>query len=492
MGVDKWIEHQLAPETIEDPVVSTALAAMPTWTRPIAEIPNTLTLFTPAPVKPPPPPLATVRTTLEQVRAEPARNVDSLAKAFLVTVQSRATILDQFNAGKIIRAEHSERQLYELMVDFWENHFSVYTGKMPSQTALIAYERESIRPFALGKFRDLLGAVAHSPAMMNYLDNYLSTKRGLNENYARELMELHTLGVDGGYTQQDVIEVARVLTGWGHANAPMQPTAQPAPAGNIRDIRMPSKEFKFNPQSHDSAEKSILGVKFESGHGMEEGERVLDLLARHPSTARFISAKLARFFVSDEPPDPLVRAAAEVFTRTDGDIRAVVRTIVTSPEFFSHSAFRAKVKTPYQLIVSARRALEAPADSSANTVRLVGAMGHPLFGRLTPDGWPDAAPAWINSGSMMKRFMLVSDIVSGRTQAIPVRQWSGWSLSREPADKQMNGVIALVLGGIADAATKNALRLTQGETTPMDADQGHARLSDMLVLALGSPEFQKR
>src|SRR5439155_1973817 len=196
----------------------------------------------------------------------------------------------------------------------WENHFSVYSGKMPSPEALVVWDRDVLRPHAFGRFRDLLGAVAHGPAMLYYLDNHLSTSRGLNENYGRELLELHTLGVDGGYTQHDVIEVARAFTGWTTSRSPN-----------------PSL-YAFRQELHDTASKTVLGHTLRAGRGIEDGEEVLDILARHPSTARHIAFKLARRLVSDEPPPALVERAAATFARTDGDIAEVVRTIVTSRE----------------------------------------------------------------------------------------------------------------------------------------------------------------
>ena len=278
----------------------------------------------------------------------------------------------------------SERQLSEVMDDFWFNHFNVYVQKGQVREYLTEYEHGVIRPRVLGNFRDLLGAVAHSPAMLFYLDNFQSATpnqsakvamtpelqrrlqdprltaaqrqqmlqrmqqansqapRGLNENYARELMELHTLGVDGGYTQQDVQQVARALTGW--------TIDQPRTGG----------AFIFRPAMHDFGEKTILGVHFPAGHGEDEGEKVLDLLAMHPQTAHHIAYQLSQRFVADEPPASLVDRAAKTFLSTKGDIREVVRMIITSPEFFSVDAYRAKVKTPLEFVVSAVRAFRAP------------------------------------------------------------------------------------------------------------------------------------
>src|SRR5581483_346402 len=305
----------------------------------------------------------------------------------------------------------SERQLDEVMVDFWENHFSVYSGKGQTRLFLASYDRNVIRPHALGKFRDLLSAVAKSPAMLFFLDNWQSAadsthntlgrrpgqrpgisrgglgalppavreaylnatpeqrqqivqrlqqqaKRGLNENYARELMELHTLGVDGGYTQKDVQEVARALTGW--------------------TFNRQTGAFQFNPNIHDADSKVILGHGFPAGRGIEDGEEVLDILARAPQTAHFITTKLARHFVSDDPPASLIDRCSGVFSRTDGDIRETIRCIAESPEFFSRAAYRAKVKSPSEVVASALRAVNAAPDTTPRTAQLVARLGEPI------------------------------------------------------------------------------------------------------------------
>src|SRR5262249_7649149 len=229
----------------------------------------------------------------------------------------------------------SERQLQEVLTDFWFNHFNVDARKIEDKPVVLEYERDVIRPRVLGRFRDLLGATAKSPAMLFYLDNWLSRANGLNENYGRELMELHTLGVDGGYTQNDVVNVARAFTGW--------------------TMRKPHEAtgFVFDPKMHDRGPKKILGRLLPANRGIEDGEEVLDLLARHPSTARFIASKLARRFVADDPPQALVDRAAKVFLKSDGDLRAVVQIILTSPELYAASAMRAKAKTPFEFVASA-------------------------------------------------------------------------------------------------------------------------------------------
>ncbi len=270
----------------------------------------------------------------------------------------------------VVRAALSERQLYEVMVDFWTNHFNVFVGKGADRFLTPSYIEETIRSHALGRFEDLLIATAQSPAMLFYLDNaqsiapgsappFLARRattmrpgqgvrqpRGINENYARELMELHTLGVDGGYTQQDVIAVARIFTGWS-IERPQQGAA-----------------FTFRDWAHDRGEKTVLGVKFPAGHGMDEGIRLLKLLAHEHATMHHVSRKLCARFVADEPPDGCVDAAVEAWHRTGGDIRAVLRAIFTSPDFWAPQAVRAKVKTPLEFVVSAVRATGAEPDDS--------------------------------------------------------------------------------------------------------------------------------
>ena len=465
MGVKRWIDQQLRPAKIDDSVLDLALAPLPSWSQPASNVAN---------VSESPAFFATA------VNAVSMKDTAARAKIaqLLVRARSAALVTDNFYAGKVIHAQMSERQLLEVVSDFWENHFSVYSGKMPSRTALIQWDRDVLRPHALGKFRDLLGAVAHSPAMLFYLDNHLSTRRGLNENYARELMELHTLGVDGGYTQKDVQEVARALTGW------------------TIDRRSEPTTFVFRPELHDTSVKTVLGHTLPGGRGMEDGEEVLDILARHPSTARYIAFKLARRLVSDEPPPALVSRAAAAFSRTDGDIAEVVRTIVTSPEFFSRAAFRAKVKTPFELVVSVRRALDAPADTTPQTARLIGRLGQPTFGWQTPDGWPEKGVAWMNSATIYTRIKFGYDVADGRVAFVSPKKWRAWTaLASAPLNDQVDGVVGAVLGGCADSVTRVAMlgiRSDGGGGVQAAGADGERRLRELLAIALASPEFQRR
>jgi uncharacterized protein (DUF1800 family) len=393
-------------------------------------------------------------------------------------------------SARIARAVASERQLEEVMVDFWLNHFSVYAGKnVVMRYYLPQYERETIRPHVLGKFRDLLGAVAKSPAMLVYLDNAQSVAdsgrptlvnravadrrirraldraplsdeqrelverlqarrpKGLNENYARELLELHSLGVDGGYTQRDVIEVARALTGWA--------VRPPLGAGRGRGG---DAGFVFNPATHDAGEKEVLGHRLAAGRGLRDGEDVLDIVAAHPSTSRHIARKLARRLVSDTPSADLVERASRVFRETDGDLRATVRAIVTSAEFFSREAYRSKVKSPFEVVVSAGRALGGATDSTALTAGIVARLGQPLFGHQAPNGYPEAGAEWMNTGAILNRINFGLMAASGRIPGVSPARWPGYSaLVAAARERQVDVVVAALLGHHASAETRQVL-----------------------------------
>ena len=524
VGVDRWIALQLQPSRIRDTAGERIAAGLPTLGMSSREL---LERY-------PPPQVVRAR----QQKSDMSRE-DSVA--IRRSAQESRRLLADMQIAKVARAVASERQLEEVVVDFWENHFTVFAGKGPERYFIAAYERESIRPHALGNFRDLLGAVAKSPAMLFYLDNWQSSveegrprtedrgsavrgrrrnarpalprssvlgRRGLNENYARELLELHTLGVDGGYTQQDIVNVARAFTGW--------TLEQPRRAGG----------FVFRPAMHDAGEKTVLGQRLAAGRGMEDGEQVLDIVARHPSTARFIAEKLARRFVSDDPPASLVDRAAETFRRTDGDIREVVRTIVTSQEFFATAAYRAKVKSPFELAVSALRAMNATPDLTPRSAQVVARLGQPLFLHQAPNGWPERGDAWINTGAVLNRINFGLAIAGG---ALPGARPEGWpryeELQAALRTAQVDGVIAGFLGGEASVETRRILEagvnpiledcglriagcastapdslVMEDDMTPV-ARRGRDPLSrpvnldglkEIIGLALGAPEFQRR
>jgi uncharacterized protein (DUF1800 family) len=315
-------------------------------------------------------------------------------------------------SAKLLRAVYSERQLEELLVDFWFNHFNVFAGKGRTALYVTDYEQSVIRPHVFGRFRDLLGATAKSPAMLLYLDNWQSVApgttavlrnratrpRGLNENYGRELLELHTLGVDAGYTQEDVVNVARAFTGW------------------TIDVR--SGRFRFARQRHDKDAKLVLGQAFPAGGGVDEGERVLDMLATHPATARHVATKLARRFVADEPPAELIARVAARFTETRGDLREVVRTIVTSPEFFAESVRRAKVKTPFEFVASTVRAAGVEVTAAEPMLRTLQQMGMAPYMCQPPTGYADTADAWASSGALVNRINFATQIANGDLRGV--------------------------------------------------------------------------
>ena len=486
MGVDRWIAWQLTPDRIDDTPAEQLVGHYETLNTSTADLVETFRQVQQA------------RREQMQLRADgdtSANKRDARREALANDPQLRdlarraQRIVGDVQSAKLARAVVSERQLDEVMVDFWENHFSVYSGKGQTRLFLASYDRDVIRPHALGKFRDLLGAVAKSPAMLFFLDNWQSAAdsvhptlaaarqprrrpfgvagqpaaprraRGLNENYARELMELHTLGVDGGYSQKDVIEVARALTGW---------------TMNPRD-----GAFVFRPEMHDAGTKVVLGHTLPAGRGIDDGDEVLDLVARHPSTARFVTTKLVRRFVSDSAPPVLVNRCASVFTRTEGDIRETMRCVVTSPEFFSRAAYRAKVKTPFEVVASALRAMNAQPDTTARTAQLVARLGQPIFGRQTPDGWPDRADAWMNTGAILNRINFGLAVAAGRVPGASLASWpSAASLRGMSRQQQVDGVIKAILGGQSSTETRSIL--LSGEN-PLLEKLGRADSSGMAM-----------
>lgn len=508
MGVDAWIEQQLAARGSNDAALERLLAdAFPTTTAKV----STLLRDYPRPGQ-----IAAQRAARTGGMRAPGDSVLSTADDSMtlrMAGQRSQRVAVEAGAARLARAVASDAQLNEVLVDFWLNHFSVFAGKGgPMRQYLAAYERDAIRPHVLGRFRDLLGAVASAPAMLWYLDNWQSVAdstrptlapppraaqrvlaraergqmgplaqqfaqrrpRGLNENYARELLELHTLGVDGGYTQQDIIEVARAFTGW----TLDQPQARGA--------------FVFRDFQHDAGEKTVLGVRLAAGHGRDDGERVLDIVARHPATARFIAAKLVRRFVSDSPPADLVDRAADVFRRTDGDLTAVVRTIVRSPEFFSDAAWRAKVKSPFELVASAARALDAAPDTTPRTLALLARLGQPPFGHQAPNGWPETGDAWINTGSILERISFGVAAAGGAMAGGSAKTSPAYvtAVSAPSREAQVDVVVRSVLGGWVSPEMRAVL--LQGENPLGDRRRAADPLVQLVGLALGSPEFQRR
>jgi uncharacterized protein (DUF1800 family) len=436
-------------------------------------------------------------------------------------------IVAELSMAKMTRAIYSERQLYEEMVDFWFNHFNVFFGKGADKWMLTSYERDTIRPHAMGKFKDLVVATAKSPAMLFYLDNWLSAdpasyarmrqememrrqrfnarfggndpfgmrrfpragqgqpakqnqnqNRGLNENYGRELMELHTLGVDGGYTQEDVIEVAKCFTGWTLETPRRDP------------------EFRFDERIHDPKTKTVLGKKINDG-GMRDAEQVIDLLVRHPNTAKFISTKLARRFVADTPPPALVDRMAKTFLDSDGDIRAVLRTMIYSPEFWSRDSYRAKIKRPFELVASTARALGAEIETPLPLVMWVGRIGEPLYLCQPPTGYSDKAETWVNTGALLNRLNFSLAMANNRMRGSNVDPFS--LLGQDAAGDSkvaLNRSIEVFLAGQVSKQTREVLekQLDNPEVLRASLDDPVKQIDVGVVagLVLGSPEFQRR
>jgi uncharacterized protein (DUF1800 family) len=392
-------------------------------------------------------------------------------------------LVSDLSQAKLFRAVYSNRQIQEELVDFWFNHFNVDVSKGADRMLVTTYERDAIRPNVLGKFRDLLEATANSPAMMFYLDNWQSVTpppvrpnaknqktakqaaRGLNENYARELMELHTLGVDGGYTQQDIVEVARCFTGW--------------------TIDRPNQggPFTYNDRTHDKGEKTVLGITIPAGGGKEDGEKVLDILAAHPSTARFISKELAQRFVADDPPPALIDRMAQTFHDTDGDIRAVLSALFNSKEFLSQGAYRAKIKTPFEMIVSAVRATGAKVDSAMPLANQLNNLGEPLYRKLEPTGYSSANEEWVNSSALLARMNFALQLTQNRVQSVQVDSKRFATLPAAAAQQLLfTNATVQTLSAIGKAIDD------QKKKTPNEPPNGAL----IAGLVIGSPDFQRR
>jgi len=481
IGLDKWIDQQLQPEKINDDAMSAFVRNYSA----LDENQNDLLKQ-----------YAEQQQQRRQVKRERADTTQAMTADEIAQMRqqqqqanSRRQVVTQLQSSRVARAVASERQLQEVMTDFWENHFNIYAAKgAPEPYYLVDFDQNVIRPHALGKFRDLLEAVSQSPAMLFYLDNARSMadsnrptlrpenartqfprirpfgrpgvgiimgapgtaqarpqqaqrqRQGLNENYGRELLELHTLGVDGGYTQQDVINVARAFTGW---------TIKPPAQGG---------GFIFRPQVHDAGDKVVLGHKLAAGRGQEDAEDVLDILARSPATAHFISFKLARRFVSDSPSKALVDHAAQIYLKTDGDIREVLRSIITSPEFFSQRAFRSKVKSPFEVVVSAARSLNAAPDSTPRSAQVIAYLGQPIFGHQAPNGWPETGESWMNTGAILNRINFGMAAAAGRVPGVDIRALPALdTIGSAPRDKQVDAVVATILNGMVSPDTRAVL-----------------------------------
>ena len=524
MGLEKWVDAQLNPDSIDDEVMSARLEDFPALKLSTSQLldryPNAQQAARRQGV------------SLEEYKRRQEDGAD-------MRKTPREVVLE-LSEAKILRAVYSERQLQEVMTDFWFNHFNVFAGKGAVKWMLPEYERDVIRAHTMGKFHDLLYATAKSPAMLFYLDNWLSADpkayeqhskelearqqrfmrlfsggnsrvmvmrrpnpnrpdfpqpqnqpqpgqppqppkkqmRGLNENYGRELMELHTLGVDGGYTQNDVTQAAMALTGW--------------------TMRAPRKdpEFHFEDKIHGEEPKQILGQTIHAG-GMKDGEQLLDLLVKNPNTAKFISSKLARRFVSDAPPQALVDRMAHTFAATDGNIRDVLKTMVYSPEFWSREAYRSKIKKPFELIVSALRVTGADVVRATPLVQWSARIGEPLYACQPPTGYSDKAEAWVNSGALLNRLNFGLAVATGKMPGAQVDLGSllGGQSSSDP-DAVLNRAVDVLLGGQASAETRVVLEKQLNDPQVLQAmfDDPVKNVDAGMItgLVLGSPEFQRR
>lgn len=539
MTTERFIEQQLHPEAIDDSGLEKRLAVLPTQRMTSAELYQFY------------PPL--------QV-ADQRGNDKNAPPIFGRPQQMVGELVQQ----KLVRAVSSNRQLQEVLTDFWFNHFNVFAQKEADQWFVSGYERDVIRPRVLGKFRDLLLATAQSPAMMYYLDNWLSSspdskqprppgpprlqnaepprsapeansksgaamprppessgdpnammssrpnpnpqppprpparKPGINENYARELLELHTLGVDGGYTQKDVQEVARCFTGW--------TIDRPFQGGG----------FVFRPWMHDDGPKTVLGVTIPAGGGITDGLRVIDILSKHPSTARFISKKLCQRFVSDQPPPQLVERVAQVFLKTGGDLREVARAILLSPEFNSPASFRSKVKSPLELAASAIRAVDGDTNGGPQLHDWIRRMGEPLYQFAFPTGYGEDSSKWVNTGVFFNRINYAVALATGQIQGTsyePLRLVSS-EVAADP-DTLLTQLAGLIVHTELSADSLSAVRaglkvqsevatprpaLNTGERpepVPMRAaapqtSPERRRIAQTIGLLMGTSEFQRR
>jgi len=409
---------------------------------------------------------------LRVISLQSLADVPHLRREALAARQPQEFVNSELMENKLYRAIYSNRQLEEVLVDFWMNHFNIFNGKGPDRVLLTSFERDAIRPYVFGHFRDMLLATAHHPAMLYYLDNWQSQvprddipvppgvrRPGLNENYGRELLELHTLGVDGGYTQSDVIAVARAFSGW--------------------TIYDPQKfaEFQFNPAVHDRKEKVVLGHTIPAMGGEQDAVEVIDILAHHPSTAKFISKELAQRFVADDPPQTLVDRMAATFTKTDGDLRAVLQTMFSSPEFLSEGAWQAKIKSPLEMVVGAVRALNADVTDVFILAQRIADLGEPLYGKLEPTGYPNTGAAWTNTASVLGRINFATALTAGQVAGVKVD--IGRFNFKGPA-----AVAGEVLNMPPPPSMLTAIEKgVQGkEATP----------STLAALVISSPDFQRR
>lgn len=607
IGLQKYIEQQIQGVTIDDSIAEKKVANLEIFKMSTSEVfakyPNPAALLRqleggrqaqaqrrqeetakPADGKMPEPQQQN-EMTAEQQR-ERRQKLQELYREY--DLRPANQLIPQIAANRVLRAVYSERQLQEVMVDFWQNHFNVYSGKAAVRWYIPSYERDVLRKNALGNFKDLVVGTAQHPAMLFYLDNFQSVApnsqananpplqralrngnlssrqrerikqrqgltdaeldarlkqmqnvgqrqrdRGLNENYARELMELHTLGVDGGYTQKDIVEVARAFTGWTIADPRGYRRAAAASIQGTEDRRIgrlqrmagvpddvDSGEFYFNERGHDRDTKTVLGQKINEG-GIKDGLKVIDILIKHPSTAKFIARKLAVKFVNDNPSDALVGRVAEAFTKSNGDIKSTLRALFNDKEFFAPENYRAKIKTPFELAVSSIRALGAETNGGPPMLAMLNKLGEVPYGYQAPTGYPDTAEDWVNTGALLERLNYAVAVASNR---IPGTRVDLKSFESKDKSKILDKAVSQILDGDVSAVTRSTLlkqieqplpEVKAGENMDEEVDvpnmraagqqggrmnrfarllppSGNPEVFKVVSLVLGTPEFQRQ
>ncbi len=589
IGLEKYIDQQLSPSSINDAVAESKVKNLEVFGMTTAEVfekypnPGALLRALEGPQNNNQPAKAPEDMT-EKERQERQQKIREYYAKY--DLRPANQMLPQIVSNRVLRAVYSEKQLQEVMVDFWQNHFNVFSGKAAVRWYIPSYERDVIRKNALGNFKDLVVGTAQHPAMLFYLDNFESVspnaqqnrggngqnpnrgngqilqqilrrggilnpqgrnpqqqrppqqqqqqRRGINENYARELMELHTLGVDGGYTQKDIVEVAKAFTGWTIADARgyRRAAAREISGMENRQVErlqrmagvpddLESGQFYFNSRWHDDSVKTVLGQKVDEG-GVKDGLKVIDILVKHPSTAKFIARKLAVKFVSDNPSEGLVKRVAEAFSKSNGDIKTTLRAIFTDKEFFAPENYRAKIKTPFELAVSSIRALGGDTQAGPAMLAMLNKLGEVPYGYQAPTGYPDTAEDWVNTGALLERLNFAIAVASNR---IPGTRVDLRSFDPKDHTKLLDHAIVNILGGEISPATRATLQKQIDQPLPevkaanavsdpvevpnmRDAGQqgvrgaspqtrllapsGNAEVFKVVSLVLGTPEFQRQ
>ncbi len=483
IGATAWLDSQMDPAHIDDAAFETRLsdydAATMTPTQLLAEYP---------------PPRVLQEQLGENDSLTPQR-LRQLMREQGVSPPGR--ILGELASVRLQRAVYSERQLEAVMTDFWFNHFNVFWGKGPTRWLVADYENTAIRAHVFGKFEDMLQATASHPAMLVYLDNWRSAGSesqaarfagrrggtlGLNENYARELLELHTLGVEGGYTQEDVVEVARAFTGWTLDDGREWGRTMRRELNQRRSGVPERVDFKFRPQMHDIGPKTVLGRSLPSGRGVEDGLQVLHMLALHPSTARHLATKLVQAFVSDSAPTALIDEIAGIYLETEGDLGAVTRALFTAEQFYDRDSVDAKVKSPFELIASALRMSGADVGPSRRLFGALRELDHVPYLEPAPTGYPDTNPEWVSSGAMLQRLNLGLALAAGQFDNVNLNLLAESSMTIDP--------VVTVLDALLPAADTEQLESVVRADLEMNANTTRERNMRTIGLVLGSPEFQ--